>query len=229
MATKRVICACLCAELELMSTTTQAALGFRVHTGWAAAVAVAGPVSSPKVVDRRRLGLTESGDEQSAAAYHAASGLALPAAEKLIRQATEAARSKARAAMESMIAELRGSGYDVVGSGIVLGSGRLPSSLEAILRSHPLVHTAEGELFRQALIGASEACKLRVSGIPARELYARVASELGLAADQLRRQLVEAGQGAGKPWAQDQKEAMSVAWFALAAASGSRSAKRARS
>jgi hypothetical protein len=212
-----------------MSPTTPAALGFRVHTGWAASVAVAGPLSLPRVVDRRRVALIENGEEKSAAVYHAAMELALPAAEKLVRDATDAARRKARIAIEAMIDELRAKGYEPVAAGIVLGGGRLPSSLEAILRSHPLVHTAEGELFRQALIAASEACELRVSGVSGRELYAKVASELGVDAEHLRNQLGEAGKSAGKPWAQDQKEAMAVAWSALAAATRSRGAKRTRS
>lgn len=210
-------------------SATPAALGFKVHTGWAASVALAGPLSSPKVVDRRRVALTESGKEGSAAVYHAASELALPAAEKLVRDTTDSARRTARIAIETMINELRAKGYELVAAGIVLGGGRLPPSLEAILRSHPLVHTAEGELFRQALIAASEACELRVSGISGRELYAKVASELGVKAEHLRSQLGEAGKSAGKPWAQDQKEAMAVAWSALAAATRSRGSQRPRS
>jgi hypothetical protein len=201
-----------------MSATIPAALGFRVHTGWAAAVALSGPVSSPKVVDSRRLALTESGEEELAAVYHASRELALPAAEKLVARAIESARRKARTEIQTLIDAVRLKGCQVIASGIVMGGGRLPSQLEAILRSHPLVHTAEGELFRQALISASEACQLRVSCVAGRDLYAKVASEVGIEAEPLRRRLGEAGQTAGKAWAQDQKEAMAVAWFALAAA-----------
>jgi|SRR5262245_24197546 len=211
-----------------MSARTPAALGFKVHTGWAAAVVAAGPLSSPKVVDRQRVALTESEGEQSAAVYHAASELALPAAEKLVRAAADSARRRARTAIDSMISELRAKGYELVASGIVLGGGRLPSSLEAILRSHPLVHTAEGELYRQALIAASETCNLRICGISGRELYEKVASALGIDPERLRAQLGEAGKAAGKPWAQDQKEALAVALSALAAATASGGPKRSR-
>src|SRR5262244_2053479 len=188
-----------------MSARTPAALGFKAHTGWAAAVVAAGPLSSPKVVDRQRVALTESEGEQSAAVYHAASELALPEAEKLVRAAADSARRRARTAIASMISELRAKGYEAVASGIVLGGGRLPSTLEAILRSHPLVHTAEGELFRQALIGASEECGLTVTSVR-REVYDMGSKELGIRPDTLRDRVAQAGRDVGKPWGQDEKE-----------------------
>jgi hypothetical protein len=199
-----------------MGSITHAAVGFRAHTGWAAAVTVVGPVSSPKVVGRRRVVLTEPGNEQSAAVYHAVRDLPLAAAEKLVQQVTQAARRTASAALRAMITELRAGGYEATASGVVLGTGRLPSTLEAILRSHPLVHTAEGELFRQALIGASEACDLRVTGVVGRELYELGSKELGMRVDALRECVTRAGRGVGKPWGQDEKESMLVAWLAMA-------------
>ena len=41
------------------SSTPPAALGLRAHSGWAALVVVAGPRSSPAVVDRRRIELID--------------------------------------------------------------------------------------------------------------------------------------------------------------------------
>ncbi len=38
---------------------TRATLGFRVHSGWAAAVALCGPLDAPVVVDRRRIQLVK--------------------------------------------------------------------------------------------------------------------------------------------------------------------------
>src|SRR5260221_11196878 len=37
-----------------------ATLGFRVHSGWAVAVALCGPLDSPLVIDRRRLQLVKT-------------------------------------------------------------------------------------------------------------------------------------------------------------------------
>ncbi len=196
----------------------RAALGFRAHTGWAAAVAVAGAHGMPKVVARRRLDLLDRVDEKTAQVYHAAADLPLDEAERLVRRTTEAAANKARAGLRDLVAELRRAEYDVVASGVVLGNGRLPQSLKAILRSHPLVHTAEGELYRRALVGASEACGLDVTGVSARDLYAQASKVLGEPEDRLRLRLTEAGRDVGSPWTQDQKESMLVAWLALRAA-----------
>jgi ketosteroid isomerase-like protein len=148
---------------------------------------------------------------ESAQVFHMAAELALPAAEKLIEQTRSLARRLARAGIEAACAGLRADGHEVVAIGVVLGTSRLPDELEPILRSHPLIHTAEGELYRAALVDAGRACGLRVTGIAGKELYPRAAERFGLGADRLRRQLVELGRGAGKPWAQDQKESTLVA------------------
>lgn len=195
-----------------------AALGFRAHTGWAAAVALAGPAASPRVLERRRLDLAESPDVESAQVFHIAAELSRAAAEKLIERARTVALRKARSGLEAACAELRGAGHQVVALGVVLGNGRVPGELEAILRSHPLIHTAEGDLYRGALVDAGAALGLRVMGVASKELYDLAAPVLGLDAGQLRRQLGELGREVGKPWAQDQKESALVAWLALAAA-----------
>lgn len=196
-----------------------AALGFRAHTGWAASVAVAsaGPADhAPVVLERSRVDLAASRDVESAQVFHAAADLALPAARKLIDRASSEAEHRARAAIDGACAALAAVGHRVVAVGVVLGSGRLPDALEAILKSHPLIHTAEGELYRSALMRAGEARGLSVTGVAGKQLLARAALVLAVDADQLRRQLGELGRAIGKPWAQDQKESALVAWLALA-------------
>ncbi len=188
-----------------------AALGFRVHTGWAAAVVVGGAPSPPKVLDRFRVTLAEPA---AAAVYHAARELELSAAEKLVAAARQTARDQALAAVRAAIARARAAQFHLTTSGMVLGNARLPSSLAAVLRSHPLVHAAEGELYRRALLEASEACHLRVTGVAGRELE-QEGARLGLSAAELRRSLSDAGRAVGRPWTQDQKQAMLLAWLAL--------------
>ncbi len=64
-----------------MAATRPAALGFSVHTGWAALVALSGPADAPQVVDRRRIELIDGPDADAARfLYHLASELDLPAA-----------------------------------------------------------------------------------------------------------------------------------------------------
>jgi hypothetical protein len=196
---------------------THAALGFRAHSGWAALVVVAGPPGSPAVIDRRRIELAGPGIPQQP--YHAAAGLGLKEAEKLVRDCAHTARLLARRALHAVIEDLRNTGHEVVGCGILLASGRPATTLAATLASHALIHTAEGELFRHALTQAGEDCNLRVTGVKERELYARGAAELRVAADELGRRVTEMGRTLGPPWRQDQKLAALTGWLALAARS----------
>ncbi len=194
---------------------THAALGFRAHSGWAALVVVAGPPRSPAVIDRRRIELADPGIPGATQPYHAAAELDLKEAEEVVRRCTDGARLLARRALRAVIDDLRGRGHDVVGCGILLGSGR-PA---ATLASHALIHTADGELFREALTHASEHCDLPITGAREGELYARGAAELCVPVDELRRHVTELGRPIGPPWRQDEKHAAPVGWLALAAAS----------
>lgn len=196
------------------------ALGFRAHSGWAALIVVTGTPHStavPSVIGRRRIELVASGVPTQP--YHAAAELDLKEAEKLVRRCSDQAARLAETALRAVIDDLGGRGHRVAGCGIVLASGRPLPALEATLASHALIHTAEGELLRDALARAGEACGLRVTGVRERELYTRGAAELGLPVDHLRRHVADLGRPLGPPWRQDQKEATLVAWLALAGAS----------
>ncbi|MGZ3408322.1 MAG: hypothetical protein ACXVAN_17855 [Polyangia bacterium] len=203
----------------MRTARTPAALGFRAHTGWAALTATAGPASSPTVLHRARVEMI-AGHTPNAPpyVYHAAAQLSLPAAERLVRASEAQARAHATAAIAAALRTLAERGFAVVASGVIGGNRALTSPLEAILRAHALIHAAEGELYRQAIAGASEACGVPVTIVPARELWPRATRQLRVTEERLRARLAEAGRGAGRPWAQDQKESLLVALLALGAA-----------
>ena len=194
----------------------RAALGFRAHSGWAAVVAVGGVASSPAVLDRRRIELVEPGVPKQP--YHAAEGLDLAKAEKIIIRSIDLATRMARQALRELLAELQNRGYEVVGCGILQAAGRPLPELAGILASHALIHTAEGVLFRNALARASESSALPVTRVKERELYADAAVQLGLTLEKLQRRVAEMGKLIGPPWSQDQKGAALVGWLALLAA-----------
>jgi hypothetical protein len=77
-----------------------------------------------------------------------------------------------------------------------------------------LIHTAEGALFRGAIKSASEALKIPITEVPARELPLRASSALGVPLAALLDRLAAIGRTAGKPWAKDQKDAFLVALLA---------------
>lgn len=194
----------------------RAALGFRVHTGWAALVAVAGPAPAPVVLERSRIEMISGSDpETSPFVYHVASTLPPDAAERFVRQQADLAAARAKDAVTTVVRRLRDQGYRIATSGIVAANRPLEATLDAILEAHSLIHSAEGELYRRAIMAAGAACGAPVAPIAARELFARGAEGLGLSDPALRQWLAGAGRSMGKPWGQDQKEALLVALLAL--------------
>jgi len=205
-----------------------AALGLRVHSGWAAVVALTGPSRAPAVIDRRRIEIADPAIPGSKQPFHAAEPWDLKKADKYIRRCTERTRLLARRALRTAVADLRGKGVRVIGCGVLLGSGRPIPGLAAILASHPLIHTAEGEFFRGAVVQAARHCRLPVTGIKERELWARATAGLRRPTAKLQRQVSELGESLGPPWTQDQKLAALVAWLALTATKPGRAYRKPR-
>lgn len=197
----------------------RAALGFRAHSGWAAAVAIGGPIESPAVIDRRRLELIEANDPHGKQPYHAAAELALEQAEKLLAQYLKTSTMIARRGFRVLVADLRKNGYGVCACGVLHASGRPLPELAKILDSHPLLHAAEGILFRAVLTRASDHCKIPVTAVRERELFLQATTRLHLSPSELKHRLAEMGKPLGPPWGQDEKFAAIAGWLALAGAS----------
>ena len=197
------------------SVVHRAAVGLRSHSGWAALVALGGSLESPVVIQRRRIVTADAAIRGSKQPFHTAEPLELPDASAWIEKCTESTRQLSREAVKTAIRDLCGKGFQVVGCGVILGSGRSLPALEAILASHALLHTAEGEFYRQALLEAGKYWRLPVVGVKEREAYEEGAALLHLSAAELETRIAALGRGIGPPWAQDQKYAALVAWLAL--------------
>ena len=196
----------------------RATLGFSVHTGWAAMIAVAGTPASPVILDRSLVEMIPDSDRDPPRfVYHAAQELSLSAAERFVRKATEQSRTKALAALKAAVAELEKRSHRVVATGIIVSGRPVDVDLPAILKSHALLHAAEGELFREAIKSASEKLKIPVTEIRARELPARAAGMLKISAAELPDRLAKVGRTAGRPWSKDQKDSFLVALLAASA------------
>jgi hypothetical protein len=193
----------------------RAAIGLRAHSGWAALVALAGPASSPEVIARRRIEIADAGIRGSKQPFHAAEPLEFPDAKAYIERCSRSTEQLAREALQAAMDGLRDRRTEPVGCGIILGSGRALPGLEAILKSHALIHTAEGEFFRQALLEACEHCGIPVLGVKEKELFTRGAAQLRTPVSELERRVQEMGKSVGPPWTEDQKYAALAAWMVL--------------
>jgi hypothetical protein len=201
-----------------MMKATRAALGFRSHSGWAALVVIAGSPGAPDgpaVIDRRRMQTADPRISGSLQPYHAAREMQLAEAEAFLDRCGTATRRMAETAVREAVVELAGKGYTVAGACVLLGSGRSATGLAATLRSHPMIHTAEGDFFRAALKAACESCGLPVLGVKEKELVRQAAAALSIAADDLQLRVAALGKNIGPPWRQDEKLCAIAGWLAL--------------
>lgn len=192
-----------------------AAIGVRMHSGWGALVAVSNNGGIVEIPARRRIVVTASGTRGGNQPYHFAKALELPEAEKFLGDSFAATKHLALEAIRDLIGELR-SQYRIVGSAVLLASGRPLPHLAKILASHPLIHTAEGEFFREAFSKACESLDLPVTGFRERNLDESLQTTFGDAAAGMRRQVATLGQSLGPPWTTDQKMAALAALVVLA-------------
>ena len=191
----------------------RAALGFRMHSGWGVLVAVAGDSDSVEVLERRRIVTADSIIPGANQPYHHAAALEPPASEKYLAQCAAVSE---RLACEAIAASIRGlEGYRVIGSAVLLASGRPLPSLEKVLASHPLIHSAEGEFFRNSVRTACEHLKIPVTAIAERELDERAKSVFGSAASRVQRRISSLGSAIGPPWTKDYKAAALAAAMVL--------------
>jgi hypothetical protein len=100
-------------------------------------------------------------------------------------------------------------------AGVPAGGTRAPPELARILAAHPLMHSAEGELYREVLVEAAADAGLTVSRVPGRDLAAHAASRMGCDAAAIAVKLTELGRQVGRPWRRDEKDAALAAWLAL--------------
>jgi hypothetical protein len=192
-----------------------AALGFRLHTGWAALVAVSGVPGKFKVLLRRRIELLPPGDSLPRFVYHEAAELPPSQAAELVRRVKEASQEMARISLKDILEHLRSIDAAVRAAGIPSGSRLIPEDLAAVLRSHPLIHTAEAALFRQALASACEDRRVTVISVREREVWLSAAEAWELKESELRKQVDGLRKSVGAPWGTDQKTAMAMALLAL--------------
>jgi hypothetical protein len=194
---------------------TRAALGFKLHTGWAILVAVAGQPGEIKVLFRGRIELLPFDESVPRFVYHKAAELPLSQATALVKRVREASQKAARLAIKDVLRDLDSRGVKAAVCGVLSGSTPVPDDLSRILRSHPLIHAAEGALFQQAIFSACESCGLAVTTVREREVWSRAAAAWGLADAELRKQMDALRKSVGAPWSADHKSAAAMALLVL--------------
>jgi len=186
-------------------------VGFRAHSGWAAVVAVSLEKGEPVVLVRQRVHLVETFSYEFRQPYHTAEKMLAGQGREFIQRIRDEATRLAYRAIRELESKTQEQGVKLTRCGLLLASGRPLPALEKILASHALIHTADGELFREALLHASNRCGLRDFRIKEKGQVLR------LKGNALMRRVTELGRPLGSPWSQDEKFATIAAWLALAA------------
>ena len=196
----------------------RAALGVRAHSGWAAAILLAGPADAPQILDRRRIALCDPAIEGSKQPFHHAEPMDFADAESFIAECARSSEKHARKALDQLIALAKAHRCRIGGCGIVAASGRVLPDLRSILASHALIHAAEGEFYRGAFARACERETIAVSRVREREIESWTASRVG--EKNLKTAIVAMGKALGPPWTADEKLSTMIAWLALASMTG---------
>ena len=191
-----------------------ATVGFRAHSGWTALVALAIEKGAPVVLARERVHLVEVFTYGFRQPYHTAAKMPLEKGSAFVTRMRNESRRLALRAIRKLTADLLAQGYTLRGCGLLLSSGRPLPKLPQILASHSLIHSADGELFREALLHAAARCGLKALTVKEREVLDSASHTLRVKPAELTRRVAELGKPLGSPWTQDEKLASLVAWLA---------------
>jgi hypothetical protein len=198
------------------SGVKRAALGVRMHSGWGVLVAISGDADSVEVLDRRRIVTADPTISGAKQPYHFAAGLGLREAESYLANCAAVSERLAFEAIKEVVEDLKARRCPIAGSAVLLASGRPLPDLPSILASHALIHTAEGEFFRDAVKKACERLEAPVTAIKERDLDGRARTTFGNEASRMQRRVSGLGSSIGPPWTKDHKTAALAAAIILA-------------
>ncbi|HWY68459.1 MAG TPA: hypothetical protein VNX88_07320 [Terriglobales bacterium] len=190
----------------------RAALGIRMHSGWGVLVAVSEAI---EIIDRRRIVVTSDDGPRGNQPFHHAEELGLQKAEGFLAQYRAESEHLAREAIEAATKQITARGYKVTATALLLASGRSLPALPQILASHPLIHTAEGELFREVVSNACATLKIPVARYRERDLEKVAKGALADSTETTKQRVADAGKIIGPPWTADHKAAALAACIAL--------------
>jgi hypothetical protein len=189
------------------------AIGVRMHSGWGVVVAVSGDAHSWELLDRRRIITADRTIPGFRQPYHRAAKLRLPEAEEYLARCAAASKKLTVVALEDIGRELHELGLRITVCAVLQASGRPLPALPSILASHPLIHTAEGVFFRDAVTAACDQIHIAATQIRERDLGELADDVLGKSGRRLRDSI--AGSRPGPPWTADHKNAALGALLAL--------------
>ncbi len=190
-----------------MSARQSCTLGFRVKSGWAAAVLIAHSAKAPTVIDSRVIELADPALADSRQPYHAGVGTAQTDPTKVTRL-VRGIEGFSRHAIAALVAEYR-ERHHLRRAAVVASSLTDPAS---IANQHMRAHASEGRLFRTVLVDGLEKCDIRVRVVLEREIYELLGKALRVRPSAAKHKVTALGQSVAR-WRAEQKVAAAAAWL----------------
>jgi hypothetical protein len=182
------------------------AVGFRVKSGFAIAVALEGPASAPNALFRRVVEMSDPKAPETRQPYHDG----FYQTEENAREIARRVKIVERCAKESVAKLFKNT--RVARAGLIVGSLIDP---QKVGNPHIRAHAYEGRLFRTVLEEALRSHGVRCQVIVEKELAAATAAGLRQAPREVAGALNRFGKAFGSPWRADEKAAATAAWLSL--------------
>jgi len=218
-----------------MAPAEVVALGVRIKSGWAIAVALAArsssppsgtvaprPPATPRLVDRSIVDLSDPEKPELRQPYHAGMGR-LQQDARIIATRTRSIERTTAQNVRDLLHRLAASGHDVRHVGLMVGSLIDP---ETVGSPHIRAHAFEGRLFRTVLEHAFQEHALLPAVFVERQVYAQAVTKLHRPDPDIRATLTALPKAAppasptakspsASPWRADEKLAALAAWLLL--------------
>jgi len=187
------------------------ALGFRVKSGYAIAVALAGSAGPPAPLLRAHVALSDPTVEETKQPYHDGFGTAQEDPAVIARLTSIVERCAQRSIHELLTSDRFGGGA-CRGAALVVGSVIDPATVG---NPHIRAHAHEGRLFRMVLEQALRANHVECSIIVDKRLAVEAPAKLRRSEADIKLLVGQLGRALGGPWRADEKAAATAAWIAL--------------
>ena len=195
-------------------------LGFRIKSGYAIAVVLAGSRGAPAAVARHIVELSDPGAAETRQPYHDGFGREQHDAGEIARR-VKIVRRCAKHAIAALLQDsrcLQTTGRPAGHTGprtqaaLVVGSVTDPDTLA---NPHIRAHANEGRLFRTVVEDALRTHGVSCTILLEKQLPITAISALRRDEREIGRTLAEFGKAVGAPWRADEKAAATAAWMAL--------------
>jgi hypothetical protein len=206
------------------------AIGFRIKSGYAIAIVVAGPATSPTAVGRHIVELCDPDAAETKQPFHDGFGTENQDPREIARRVKIVERC-AKRSVGDLIEEVRRMSASAspgakasdrsakasaerseLRAGLVVGSVIDPRQVG---NPHIRAHASEGKLFRTAVADALESHGIRCDVIVEKQLAAKASAGLGRGDAEIKKTLTAFGKTLGGPWRAEEKAAATAAWLAL--------------